>query len=140
MTIRVVRLGTDRAPGEGVRLGTVRRPPRGVKKEDYARLDFYDVWFPELSPSAKLLQSVHAQPGMTDAKWKRFAAAYRREMSQPAASRTIDVLAKLSRDANFAVGCYCENAARCHRSVLRQLLVEHGADVLPDDSPLPSPH
>jgi len=90
MTIRVVRLGTDRAPGEGVRLGTVRRPPRGVKKEDYARLDFYDVWFPELAPSAKLLQSVHAEPGMTDAKWKRFAAAYRREMSQPAASRTIE--------------------------------------------------
>jgi uncharacterized protein YeaO (DUF488 family) len=140
MAIRVVRLGTDRAPDEGVRLGTVRRPPRGVKKQDYARLDFFDVWFPEIAPSAKLVKWYFDQPEMTEAKWKRYVASYRREMSQPAASRTLDVLAKLSHDANFAVGCYCENAARCHRSVLRQLLVEHGADVLPDDSPLPSPH
>jgi uncharacterized protein YeaO (DUF488 family) len=139
MAIRVVRLGTDRAPDEGVRLGTVRRPPRGVKKEDYARLDFFDVWFPEIAPSAKLVKWYFDQPEMTDAKWKRYVASYRREMSQPPASRTIDVLAKLSHAANFAVGCYCENAARCHRSILRQLLVEHGAEVVPDDSPSPSP-
>src|SRR3954469_23628710 len=139
MAIRVVRLGTDRAPGEGVRLGTVRRPPRGVKKEDYTRLDFFDVWFPEIAPSAKLVKWYFDQPEMTEAKWKRYVASYRREMSQPGASRTIDVLAKLSHAANFAVGCYCENATRCHRSILRQLLVEHGADVVPDDSPSPSP-
>ena len=129
MAVRVVRLGTDRAPDEGVRLGTVRRPPRGVKKEDYARLDFYDVWYPELAPSAKLLARAHATQGMTDAQWKRFAAAYRREMAQPPASRTLDVLARLSRDANFAVGCYCENFSRCHRSILKELLVEHGAKI-----------
>jgi len=132
MAVRVVRLGTDRAPDEGARLGTVRRPPRGVKKEDYARLDFFDVWFPELAPSAKLLARAHATHGMTDAQWRSFSAAYRREMSAPAASRTLEVLARLSRDANFAVGCYCENFSRCHRSVLKELLVEHGAKIAAD--------
>ena len=97
------------------------------------------MWFPEVAPSAKLVKWYFDQPEMTEAKWKRYVASYRREMSQPSASRTIDVLAKLSHAANFAVGCYCENAARCHRSILRQLLVEHGADVVPDDSPLPAP-
>jgi uncharacterized protein YeaO (DUF488 family) len=134
MAIRVVRLGTDRAPDEGVRLGTVRRPPRGVKKEDYARLDFFDVWFPELAPSAKLVKWYFDQPEMTDAKWRRYAASYRREMSQPGASRTLEVLSRLSNAANFSVGCYCENPRRCHRSLLRQLLVEHGADVVADDA------
>jgi len=132
MAIRVVRLGTDRSPGEGVRLGTVRRPPRGVKKEDYARLDYFDVWFPEIAPSAKLLARAHSTQAMTDAKWRSFAAAYRREMAEPSASRTLDVLARLSHGVNFAVGCYCENPERCHRSILRQLLVEHGAEVLVD--------
>ena len=130
MAIRVVQLGTDRAPDEGPRLGTVRRPPRGVKKEDWARLDFFDVWFPELSPSAKLVQSAHAQRDMTDAQWKRFAASFRREMNEPAASRTLDVLATLSHGANFALGCYCEDPQRCHRSILGQLLVERGAEVV----------
>jgi len=127
MAISVVRLGTDRAPDEGVRLGTVRHPPRGVKKEDHARLDFFDVWFPELAPSTNLVKSAHAAGAMTDAAWKRFAAAYRREMGEPPASRMLEVLARLSHEANFSVGCYCENAARCHRSVLARLLEEHGA-------------
>jgi uncharacterized protein YeaO (DUF488 family) len=127
MAIRIVRLGTDRLPGEGVRLGTVRHLPRGVKKEDYARLDFFDAWFPELAPSAKLVKAAHAAGEMTDARWKRFAASYRREMSEPPASRTLDVLARLSKSADFSVGCYCENPSRCHRSILGDLLAEHGA-------------
>ena len=131
MAIRIVRLGSDRAPGEGARLGTVRRPPRGVKKDDYARLDFFDVWFPELSPSAKLVKSIHEQREATDAQWRRFANAYRREMSDPSVSRTLDVLARLSHDVNFSVGCYCENKQRCHRSVLEQLLAERGARIAP---------
>jgi uncharacterized protein YeaO (DUF488 family) len=128
MAIRVVRLGTHRAPDEGVRLGTVRRLPRGVKKQDYARRDFFDVWFPELAPSEKLVKSVQGRD-VTDAQWRKFAAAYRREMGVPAASRTIDVLARLSHQANFSVGCYCENPERCHRSVLERLLAEHGAAI-----------
>jgi uncharacterized protein YeaO (DUF488 family) len=128
MAIRVVRLGTDRLPGEGVRLGTVRHLPRGVKKEDYGRLDFFDAWFPELAPSAKLVKTAHAG-GMTDARWKRFAASYRREMREPAASRILDVLARLSEAADFSVGCYCENYSRCHRSILKDLLAEHGAKI-----------
>ena len=132
MAIRVVRLGTERSPGEGVRLGTVRRPPRGVKKEDYARLDFFDAWFPELAPSAKLVKWFYDQPEITDAKWRRYAASYRREMSTPPAARTLDVLAKLSHGADFAVGCYCENPTRCHRSILKELLAEHGAQLATD--------
>jgi uncharacterized protein YeaO (DUF488 family) len=126
MAIRVVRLGTSRAPGEGVRLGTVRRLPRGVKKADYARRDFFDAWFPELAPSEKLVKSVQGRD-VTDAQWRKFAAAYRREMGVAAASRTLEVLARLSHQADFSVGCYCENAARCHRSVLATILAEHGA-------------
>jgi uncharacterized protein YeaO (DUF488 family) len=132
MAIRVVRLGTDRAVNEGVRLGTVRRPPRGVKKEDFARLDYFDAWFPELAPSAKLVKWFYDQPEMTEAKWRRYAASYRREMSQPAATRTLDVLAKLSHGADFSVGCYCENESRCHRSILKALLAEHGARLVSD--------
>ncbi len=132
MAIRVVQLGSDRAPDEGPRLGTVRRPPRGVKKEDWARLDFFDVWFPEVAPSAKLVKWFYDQPEMTEAKWKRYVASYRREMNEPAASRTLDVLAKLSHGANFALGCYCENPQRCHRGILRQLLAERGAEIVPE--------
>jgi uncharacterized protein YeaO (DUF488 family) len=120
--VRVVRLGSPRARGEGPRLGTVRRPPRGVKKRDYAKRDYYDVWLPELAPSAPLIAKAHKD-------WPAFIKAYRREMSQPAAQRLIAVLAALSRDANFAVGCYCENEKRCHRSILGELLADHGARV-----------
>ena len=120
MAVRVVRLGAPRAQDEGPRLGTVRRPPRGVKKTDYARLDYYDLWMPDLAPSAPLIAKAHKD-------WNAFAKAYRREMSQPAAARLLDLLALLSRSTNFSVGCYCEDEARCHRSVLRALLAEHGA-------------
>lgn len=118
--IRVVRLGSPRAPGEGPRFGTVRRPPRGVKKSDYARRDYYDLWLPDLAPSAALIARARKD-------WPAFVKAYRREMSQPAAQRLIALLAALSREASFAVGCYCEAEERCHRSVLRALLAEHGA-------------
>lgn len=127
MTLRIVRLGTPRHRQEGLRIGTVRRPPRGVKKERYAADDWYDVWYPELSPSPDLVtQALKAE---TDAEWRTFVRAFRKEMSQPAASRTLDLLAALSREADFSVGCYCENEARCHRSVLRDLLAERGAKI-----------
>jgi uncharacterized protein YeaO (DUF488 family) len=120
MAIRIVRLGSPRAAKEGLRLGTVRRPPRGVRKADYARRDYYDHWLPDLAPSAKLV--ARAQEN-----WRGFAKAYRREMKAPAAERLIGLLAALSRHADFSVGCYCENPERCHRSILRELLAEHGA-------------
>ena len=126
--IRVVRLGSPRARGEGLRIGTVRRPPRGVKKSDYTRRDFYDAWLPELAPSPKLFSWAIARP-WTDARWNRYRKAYEREMKAPAAQRLIAVLAALSREANFSVGCYCEDEGRCHRSVLRKLLIQHGARV-----------
>ena len=129
MSLRVVRLGTARARSEGPRLGTVRRPPRGVRKADYARRDYYDAWLPDLAPSASLVRWVFAAP-ITEARWKNFARRYRSEMKRPEARRLLDVLAQLSHAANFSVGCYCEDEARCHRSVLRKLLVEHGAAVL----------
>ena len=124
--IRVVRLGSPRAKGEGLRIGTARRPPRGVKKKDYARLDYYDVWLPELAPSQKLVSWALAQP-WTDRRWKKFERGYRREMSRPEARHLLDLLARLSRRVNFSVGCYCEDESRCHRSILRGLLGEHGA-------------
>ena len=139
MAIRVVQLGTERAPGEGPRLGTVRRPPRGVKKEDYAREDFFDVWMPELSPSTELLRWVHGQREKTPAVWKRFMRDYRGEMKAPAAEHLLKLLAALSKQTHFSVGCYCDDYSRCHRSVLRELLVEHGADVLPVDDAAPAP-
>jgi uncharacterized protein YeaO (DUF488 family) len=120
MAIRIVRLGSPRAANEGPRLGTVRRPPRGVRKADYARRDYYDVWLPEVAPSAKLVARAQED-------WPGFAKAYRREMKAPAAERLIALLAALSQHANFSVGCYCENPERCHRSILRELLAEHGA-------------
>mgnify|MGYP001032778944 FL=1 len=127
MVVHIVRLGTARLENEGLRIGTVRRPPRGVPKERFAADDWYDVWYPELSPSPDLVSE--ALKARTDAEWDRFVRAFRKEMKQPAASRTLDLLAALSRTANFSVGCYCENEARCHRSVLRDLLRERGADI-----------
>ena len=125
MAIRIVRLGTRRARGEGPRLGAVRRPPRGVRKSDYARLGYYDAWLPELAPSLALFSWFIKDPGKE--RWARFARQYRREMRAPPAQRLLDVLAKLSRSANFSVGCYCADETRCHRSLLRRLLAEHGA-------------
>jgi uncharacterized protein YeaO (DUF488 family) len=127
MTIRVVRLGTPRAPGEGLRIGTVRRPPRGVPKSKFASGNWYDVWFPLLAPSdATVKVGLGAK---TDREWTAFARRYRSEMAKPDASRALDLLAALSRGADFSVGCYCEDESRCHRSVLRGLLRERGADV-----------
>jgi uncharacterized protein YeaO (DUF488 family) len=133
VAIRIVRLGTPRSAEEGVRLGTVRRPPRGVKKADYASRDFFDAWFPELAPSAKLVKWFVARPDNTEANWRKFARSYRGEMNAPERRRTLEVLARLSHQANFAVGCYCENFGRCHRSILKELLLEHGADVASDN-------
>ena len=128
MAIRIVRLGTPRAKNEGPRLGTVRRPPRGVRKADYAKRDYYDLWLPLLSPSQRAVSDALSKP-WTDARWKKFAAAYRREMKAPAAQQLVALLAQLSHHANFSVGCYCENEARCHRSLLKHLLLEHGAEL-----------
>lgn len=125
MSVRILRLGTPRHPREGLRIGTVRRPPRGVKKARYAADDWYDVWYPELSPSPELVTA--ALNATTEAEWQRFVRAFRKEMKEPAASRTLDLLAALSHGADFSLGCYCENEARCHRSVLRDLLAERGA-------------
>ncbi|SME99945.1 Uncharacterized conserved protein YeaO, DUF488 family [Tistlia consotensis] len=127
MTLRIVRLGTPRVPGEGTRIGTVRRPPRGVPKERYAADDWYDVWYPELSPSAELVKQALA--AASDKEWQAFVRAFRKEMEEPAARRTLDLLAALSHGADFSLGCYCEKEARCHRSVLRALLEERGAEV-----------
>jgi uncharacterized protein YeaO (DUF488 family) len=127
MTVRIVRLGQPRAPQEGTRLGTVRRPPRGVPKKDFARLDWYDVWFPVLAPSiATMKLGLTAE---TDRQWAAFARKYRAEMTAPAASQSLDVLSALSRHANFSVGCYCEDERRCHRSLLRELLLARGGRV-----------
>ena len=125
MTLRIVRLGSRRAANEGVRLGTVRRPPRGVRKSDFARLDWYDVWYPVLAPTVATMKLGLA--ARTDKQWKAFARKYRAEMAAPAASQSLDVLAALSHHADFSVGCYCENEARCHRSLLRGLLLDRGA-------------
>ena len=127
MTVRIVRLGTPRARGEGVRIGTVRRPPRGVRKTEYASRDFYDVWFPTLAPSLATMKL--GLSAKTEAQWKRFAKKYRDEMARPDASHAAEVLAKLSRTTDFSVGCYCEDENRCHRSLLRRILIEKGAKV-----------
>ena len=128
MSIHVVRLGDPRSAGEGLRLGTVRRPPRGVKKEDFGRLDYYDLWLPDLAPSAGLLSYAMAEP-FTDARWAKFSRDYRREMKEPEKERLLQLLAALSHQTDFAVGCYCENEERCHRSLLRELLAERGASL-----------
>jgi uncharacterized protein YeaO (DUF488 family) len=125
MSVRIVRLGTPRAAGEGTRLGTVRRPPRGVPKADFAKRDWYDVWYPLLAPSVATMKLGLAAED--DRQWAAFARQYHGEMSEPAASQSLDVLAALSHHVNFSVGCYCENERRCHRSLLRQLLSERGA-------------
>lgn len=125
MTIKVVRLGTPRAQDEGPRLGTVRRPPRGVPKGEFAKQNWYDVWLPTLAPSAELVK--FGQGARTEREWATFGKKYRAEMAAPDASHVLDALALLSHHADFSVGCYCEDESRCHRSVLRQLLVEKGA-------------
>ncbi|HUM12457.1 MAG TPA: DUF488 family protein [Myxococcaceae bacterium] len=125
MSVRVVRLGTRRVPHEGLRIGTVRRPPRGVRKEQIARRDFYDVWFPVLAPSVKTMTAFRSE--RSDLAWRRFVQAYRREMARPDARHALELLAALSHRTDFSVGCYCEDEARCHRSLLRQLLEERGA-------------
>jgi len=127
MTVRIVRLGSPRAKDEGTRIGTVRRPPRGVPRSQFAARDYYDVWFPNLAPSVETMQL--GQQAATEKDWAAFARRYRAEMGTPDASRTLDVLAALSKHANFSVGCYCEDESRCHRSILRQLLLEKGAEV-----------
>ncbi len=124
MPIAVVRLGSARKPKEGLRLGTVRRPPRGVPKAQFAKHDFYDVWLPDLSPSSKLV--AFAQRAPDERSWKAFERRFRAEMNQPEAARVLDLLAALSHQTNFSVGCYCENEKRCHRSILRKLLAERG--------------
>ena len=129
MALRVVRLGSPRKKGEGLRIGAARRPPRGVRKSDYARLDYYDVWLPELSPSQKWVSWALGQP-WTDARWKKFARNYRKEMSAPGAQRLLDLIAALSHTASLSVGCYCEDEDRCHRSLLRDLLRSRGAKLL----------
>jgi len=128
LPIRVVRLGSPRRPGEGLRLGTVRRPPRGVPKTQFAKLDYYDVWLPNLAPSQELVS--FAQRSRDERSWKTFERKYRAEMNQPDAARLLDLLAALSRQTSFAVGCYCENEERCHRSILKQLLAERGAEIV----------
>lgn len=128
MAIRVVRLGSPRERDEGLRLGTVRRPPRGVRKEDFGARDYFDFWLPDLSPSADLVSWALSEP-FTDRRWATFAKRYRREMREPAAQRLILLLAALSRQTNFSIGCYCEDESRCHRSLLRELLVECGARI-----------
>lgn len=128
MAVRIVRLGSPRVPGEGLRLGTVRRPPRGVPKTEFASRDFYDVWLPELSPSEALVkEGLHASD---ERAWKRFEQKYRTEMKVPQAQHLINLLSALSHQTVFSLGCYCEDESHCHRSVLKQLLLEHGADLL----------
>lgn len=125
MAVRVVRLGSARAADEGTRIGTVRRPPRGVPKAEFASQDWYDVWYPNLAPSADTMKM--GQEASTPAQWAAFVKKYRAEMATPEASRTLDLLAALSQQANFSVGCYCEDEAHCHRATLRALLAEKGA-------------
>lgn len=129
MSIRIVRLGSPRTPDEGTRIGTVRRPPRGVPKSEFARQNWYDVWFPVLSPSPETMKL--GQAAETPAQWAAFVKRYRQEMGQPEASQALGLLAALSKESNFSVGCYCEDEAHCHRSELRELLQEQGARILP---------
>ena len=125
MTVRIVRLGKARTEAEGTRIGTVRRPPRGVPKSEFASQNWYDVWFPILAPSVETMKL--GQEAGTPAQWAAFVKKYRAEMAAPEVSRTLELLAVLSHQSNFSVGCYCEHEARCHRSVLRMLLLEKGA-------------
>ena len=129
MTVHIVRLGSPRLPDEGTRIGTVRRPPRGVPKSEFARQNWYDVWFPTLAPSVETMKL--GQEADTPAQWAAFVKRYRKEMASPENSHALTLLAALSRQSNFSVGCYCEDEAHCHRSVLRELLTEQGAKVAP---------
>jgi len=127
MAIRIVRLGSPRGRDEGLRVGTVRRPPRGVPKAELSARDYYDVWLPELAPSAETVKL--AQAARTEAEWARFVARYRKEMARPEARRLLALLAALSQRTELAVGCYCEDESHCHRLVLRELLLERGARI-----------
>jgi uncharacterized protein YeaO (DUF488 family) len=127
MTVRIVQLGSPRASAEGLRIGTVRRPPRGVPKGEYASRNYYDVWLPNLAPSEQLVKAGRSSKNETD--WRSFLKRYRSEMSRPENSRVLDLLAALSHQANFSVGCYCDDEQHCHRSMLRQLLAERGASI-----------
>ena len=127
MTLRIVRLGSPRAAGEGTRIGTVRRPPRGVPKSEFASGDWYDVWFPVLAPSAATMKA--GQAASTPAQWAAFIRSYRAEMAEPAAVHSLNLLAQLSHGTHLSVGCYCADDAHCHRSVLRELLLARGADI-----------
>ena len=129
MAVRIVRLGTPRDPEEGLRIGTVRRPPRGVRKEDYAARNYYDVWMPELAPSAPLVSWALSEP-FTPERWAVYERKYLREMREPAAQRLLALLAALSSQTNFSVGCYCADETHCHRSLLKRLLIEHGAEIV----------
>jgi len=128
MSIRVIRLGTPRVKSEGIRIGTVRRPPRGVPKEQFSKQDWYDVWFPNLAPSVATLKL--GQDATTPARWAAFSRRYRAEMAQPDARHALELLAAMSHSTDLSVGCYCEDEHHCHRAILRQLLVEHGAKVM----------
>ena len=130
MTVRIVRLGSDRLPGEGLRIGTVRRPPRGIRKTEYSKKNIYDVWFPNLAPSETLLKELF--PVADERSWRTFTRRYLAEMKAPTAQRDLDLLAALSHQSSFSVGCYCEHEALCHRSILRTLLADRGADLLPE--------
>jgi uncharacterized protein YeaO (DUF488 family) len=129
MAIRVVRLGSQRVEGEGLRIGTVRRPPRGVPKAEFASQNWYDVWFPNLAPSIETMKV--GQEARTPAQWAKFVRRYRTEMATPENVHVLELLSALSGQCNFSVGCYCEDEAHCHRSVLRELLAERGARLEP---------
>lgn len=128
MSIRIVRLGSPRVPQEGLRIGTVRRPPRGVPKREYASRNIYDVWFPNLAPSEALLKTAAPRD---EKSWKTLRRRFLAEMKQPAARRDLELLAALSHEVNFSIGCYCGDESRCHRSILRELLERLGADIAP---------
>ena len=128
MPIHIVRLGSSRLEGEGLRIGTVRRPPRGVPKAEFATRNFYDVWYPELAPSEELLKA--GQAANDEKSWRTFVRRYRAEMKTPAKRHALELLAALSKQTNFSVGCYCEDEQRCHRSILRELLADHGAHLV----------
>ena len=128
MAVRILRLGSNRVEGEGLRIGTVRRPPRGVPKAEFSSHNWYDIWFPNLAPSIETMKL--GKSVATDKEWQAFEKKYRAEMATPENSRTLDLLAALSHQTNFSVGCYCENEARCHRSVLKKLLIEKGAEIV----------
>ncbi|EFI60570.1 MULTISPECIES: DUF488 domain-containing protein [Comamonas] len=135
MAIRIVQLGSERAPDEGLRIGTVRRPPRGVPKAEFASRNYYDCWYPELSPEVELMQQAleaiklrtAGQEAQADKLWKQFEKQFRKQLSEPAADRTLGLLAALSHSSAFSLGCYCDDEAHCHRSILRSLLADKGA-------------